>query len=254
MIFLLSPSKGQDFNSQLPPHTSSQPENLDRSQQLVDCLREYDQAGLGQLMSISEKLAALNHARFQNFQLPFTEENGRSALFAFTGDVYSQIPAFDYSEKDLQFAQDHMRILSGLYGCLRPLDLIQPYRLEMKTRLKNPGGKNLYEFWGDTPTEALNHLVAKRNEKSIINLASGEYFKVIKAKKLDGQLITVQFKEEKNGVLKTIAIHAKRARGMMADFIISGHLNEPEQLKDFTGGGYRFSPEGSKTDTYLFSR
>lgn len=254
MIITLSPSKGLDFAS--PPATNlfSQPQQLDDSQLLIDALRRIDAASLRQLMEISENIAALNVARYDAFTTPFTLQNARQALFAFKGDVYSGIEVDSFSEDDLQYAQQHLRILSGLYGVLRPLDLIQPYRLEMKTKLANPRGDNLYQFWGESITQALNQLLVRQQQPVLVNLASNEYFKSVKPKLLEGRLLTINFKEVKDGKARVIAIFAKRARGMMADYLLRNRIEDAQQIKRFRREGYRFSKADSDERQWTFTR
>ncbi len=227
---------------------------LDDSLLLIKELRKYNTDQIRDLMAVSENIAKLNVDRYKAFCTPFTEENARPALFAFKGDVYRGIPVEEYSQDDLDFAQDHLRMLSGLYGCLRPLDLIQPYRLEMKTRLKNPRGENLYQFWGDRLTECLNSELKRHREPVLVNLASNEYFKAVKPKLLQGHLLNIAFKEEKNGKARIIAVFAKRARGMMADYIIRNRLEESEAIKRFDREGYRFSGQDSDDKQWVFVR
>ena len=205
MIITLSPSKGQDFET---PVTAAytQPRSLEDSQLLIDEARKLSVDQLRELMDISENIAALNVERYRSFSPPFTPENARQALFAFKGDVYRGMEVDQYSAQDLDFAQAHLRILSGLYGCLRPLDLIQPYRLEMKTKLANPRGLNLYQFWGDRITRMLNEDLVQQEEPVLVNLASNEYFKSVKPRLLAGRLLNVSFKEEKKGKARVIAL------------------------------------------------
>ena len=254
MIITLSPSKGQDFETPIRAQRVTQPRMLDASEVLVKALRQYSAEQIRELMSVSDKIAELNVERYRTFSTPFTLENARPALFAFKGDVYRGIPVEDYTQDDLDFAQDHLRMLSGLYGCLRPLDLIQPYRLEMKTRLPNPRGENLYQFWGDRLTLCLNEELKKQKEPTLVNLASNEYFKAVKPKLLEGRLLNIAFKEEKNGKARIIAVFAKRARGMMADFIIRNRLEVSEDLKGFDREGYRYSEQDSDAGQWVFVR
>ncbi len=254
MIITLSPSKGQDFDFPPPPVKATVPAMLEDSRQLIEVLRGYSVAQIRELMSVSERIATLNVERYRNFSLPFTGENARPALFAFRGDVYRGIPVSEYDEKDLRFAQDHLRILSGLYGCLRPLDLIQPYRLEMKTRLPNPRGRDLYQFWGDRITRCLNAELARQKEPVLVNLASNEYFKAVKPGLLEGRLLQINFKEVKNGKARTIAVFAKRARGMMADHIIRNRIESPDGIRQFDREGYRFSAADSDERQWTFLR
>lgn len=252
MIIIISPSKTQDFSADTNTQFS-QPRQLEQSQQLIETLLELNPEDIGKLMKISEKLSHLNWQRFHDFQRPFTLENAKQALLAFRGDVYAGIDADNYTVDDFAFAQQHLRMLSGLYGVLRPLDLIQPYRLEMGTKLENPRGKNLYEFWGKQITELLNHDLS-HDDPLLINLASNEYFKAIKPDLLNAKILTLSFKENKNGVYKVIAIHAKRARGLMTNYIIKNRITEIEELKNFNLEDYRFNEMFSTMDEWVFTR
>ena len=205
-------------------------------------------------MKISEKLSLLNHQRYQDFHQPFTLDNAKQALLSFKGDVYGGIDSDHYDEDDFSFAQQHLRILSGLYGALRPLDLIQPYRLEMGAALSNPQGKNLYAFWDTQVTEQLNQDFSNESTPVLINLASNEYFKVIKPKILNARILTLSFKESKSGVYKTIGIHAKRARGLMTNFIIKNRIVEIDDIKRFELDNYRFNPSLSSEKEWAFTR
>ncbi|MEL7053839.1 MAG: peroxide stress protein YaaA, partial [Cyanobacteria bacterium J06588_5] len=196
----------------------------------------------------------LNHQRFQDFQTPFTPENAKQALLVFDGDVYKDIDVQNYDDDDLSFAQAHLRILSGLYGILRPLDLMQPYRLEMGTKLATDKGKNLYEFWGDRLANLINAELEKQPEPCLVNLASNEYFKSINRKALNAKVLNIAFKENKNGVYKIVAIYAKRARGMMVDFVIRNRIENPELMKGFDRDGYSFNAELSDENTWVFCR
>ncbi len=254
MLVTLSPSKGQDFDIAAPVKKHSKPVNLKDSEILIEQLRRYKVADIRSLMDVSENIARLNVNRYKNFSTPFTTANAKQAIFAFKGDVYSGIDVEHMDAEDLAFAQEHVRILSGLYGYLRPLDLIQPYRLEMKTKLPNPRGDNLYQFWGDKITELLNRDLKKQAEPVLVNLASNEYFKSVKPKKLDGALLNINFKETKNGKTRVVAIFAKRARGMMTDFIIRNRIEQPKDLKKFRQEGYRFSQALSDDKQWTFER
>ncbi|MCK5896788.1 MAG: peroxide stress protein YaaA [Cocleimonas sp.] len=254
MLITLSPSKGQDFEGELPTSMHSQPRQLAHSQLLIDELKKYNVATIRQMMNVSENIAVLNVARFQSFSCPFTQDNAKPALFAFKGDVYSGIKKEKYSEDDLNYAQQHLRILSGLYGALRPMDLIQPYRLEMKTKISNPRGSNLYQFWDERITDSLNKDLEQQQEATLINLASNEYFKAVKPKKLQGRLLTIAFKETKDNKTRVIAIFAKRARGMMTDFILRNRVEHSEDLKEFNQAGYRYSPADSTDAQWVFTR
>ncbi|MBU0681718.1 MAG: peroxide stress protein YaaA [Proteobacteria bacterium] len=252
MITLLSPSKGQDFESEAATDVFSSPELLDHSRQLISELRKYDGAGLQELMSISPKIADLNVERYRKFTLPFDLQNSKQALCAFSGDVYGAMDVDQYGAEDFKFAQDHLRILSGLYGCLRPLDLMQPYRLEMKTKLANKRGPDLYAFWGRRITESINAALTGHEHKVVVNLASQEYFKAVDRQKLAGTVLTINFKEIKDGKARVVAIFAKRARGMMADFIVRRQIDAPVGLQEFTRGGYRFAEGQSTQNEYIF--
>lgn len=254
MLITLSPSKGQDFEVTLPTSMHTQPRQLDESQLLIDALKKYDVSDIRQMMTVSENIAILNVERFHTFTRPFNEDNSKPALFAFKGDVYSGIEKDQYSEDDLQYAQDHLRILSGLYGSLRPMDLIQGYRLEMKTKLDNPRGSNLYQFWDERITDSLNDDLEAQQEPTLINLASNEYFKAVKPKKLQGRLLNIAFKETKGDKTRVIAIFAKRARGMMTDFILRNRIESSEDLKEFNQAGYEYSPSVSTDNQWVFTR
>lgn len=249
MLVVISPSKTQDFNSS-DVSLFTQTRQISQSQILIDILKTKTQDEIANLMSISEKLAQLNFERFQIFKTPFTRANAKQALLAFKGDVYNGIDASNMSLEDLKFSQSSLRILSGLYGVLRPLDLIAPYRLEMGTRLENPKGKNLYQFWGDKISQILN----KDESNTIINLASNEYFKGINKKSLNAKIINISFKERKNNSYKIIGIYAKRARGLMVNYLIKNRLTQPESLKEFTAENYQFNLALSDELTWVFTR
>ena len=205
-------------------------------------------------MKISDKLAELNYQRFQDFETPFTPDNAKQALLVFKGDVYRGMNVEDYSEEELAFAQKHLRILSGLYGVLRPLDLMQPYRLEMGTKLETQTGKNLYEFWGDRLSQLINGDLEKEPDPCLVNLASNEYFKSIDRKSLKARVLNIAFKENKGGKYKVVAIHAKRARGLMVDYVIRNRIEAPEGMKDFDAEGYQYSEALSDSDNWVFCR
>jgi cytoplasmic iron level regulating protein YaaA (DUF328/UPF0246 family) len=254
MLIIISPSKTQDF-APLPRNLDhTQPQFIDESSKLVTELRKKKPAALSKLMDISENLAELNYGRYQEWQAPFTAENAKQALFAFKGDVYTGIPAEEYTDEDLIYAQEHLRILSGLYGLLRPLDLMQPYRLEMKIKLKNKRGADLYKFWGSRLTERLNEALQQQKEAVLVNLASNEYYKALQPKSIRGRIITPQFKEFKNGKYSTIALFAKRARGMMTDYILRNRIEAPEEIKGFNSEGYSYSAPQSDDDAWVFVR
>lgn len=254
MLIVISPAKSLDFESPLVTTEFSQPALLEHSQALIDQLKLLSPTDIESLMKISPKLALLNMQRFSDWQQPFTQDNARQALLAFTGDVYQGMAATNFSAADFNFAQQHLRILSGLYGLLKPLDLIQPYRLEMGTSFANTRGKNLYEFWDEIITLAVNDALAQQGDDILINLASNEYFSAIQAKKLKARIITPIFKDQKSGQYKIISFYAKKARGLMSAYIIQNQLNKPEQLKDFDTDGYYFSAEQSKGDNWVFLR
>jgi len=253
MLMVISPAKTLDYDGPSSPHFTL-PAVLDQSEALVNELSGYDAAQLSALMKISDKLAALNEQRFQDFQTPFTPDNAKQALLVFKGDVYRGMKVADYSEADLTFAQDHLRILSGLYGILRPLDLMQPYRLEMGTKLATEKGKNLYEFWGSAIAELINDALKDHDEPCLVNLASNEYFKSVDRKALKARVLNIAFKENKNGVYKIIAIHAKRARGLMVDYVVREKITKPEAMQGFDTEGYTFRKELSDPDTWVFCR
>ncbi|MGB1311236.1 MAG: peroxide stress protein YaaA [Leucothrix sp.] len=254
MLVTLSPSKGQDFDIPMPSADYSVPAQLDQSQLLINELLDYDPEKIGALMSISENLSNLNYQRVHDFHTPFNADNARPALFAFKGDVYSGIDSSTFNEADLAYAQNHLRILSGLYGALRPMDLIQPYRLEMKTKLPNPRGADLYQFWGEKITDSLNAVLAEQKEAVLVNLASNEYYKSVKPKQINGRILNIDFKETKAGKTRIIAFYAKKARGMMADFILRNRIETPEELQAFDTAGYRYDAALSTPDRWTFER
>lgn len=254
MIVTLSPSKGQDFEQAGLSRKYSRPADIKDSELLIKELRKIKSKQLQELMSVSENIANLNVDRFQSFTTPFSTKNAKQAIFAFKGDVYSGFDLDSFTDDDYAYAQDHLRILSGLYGCLRPLDLIQPYRLEMKTKLKNSRGDNLYQFWDDRITRRLNKELGKQQEAVLVNLASNEYFKSVKPKMLEGKLLNINFKETKDGKTRIVAIFAKRARGLMADYIIRNRIENPEDIKSFDVDGYRFDASLSDDKQWTFER
>ncbi|WP_345830432.1 peroxide stress protein YaaA [Erwinia sp. HDF1-3R] len=254
MLMVISPAKTLDFESPLATRRFTQPALLDDSQKLIEIARQLTPAQIGTLMSISDKLAHLNAERFNDWHPPFSPDNARQAILAFKGDVYTGLQAETFHEKDFDFAQQHLRMLSGLYGVLRPLDLMQPYRLEMGIKLENPAGKDLYTFWGDRLTDALNAALAEQGDDTLINLASDEYFRAVKPKKLAGRIIKPVFLDEKNGRFKVISFYAKKARGLMSRYIIQHRLSQPEQLKKFDVDGYFFAAEESNDSDLVFKR
>ena len=246
MLLVVSPAKNLDYESPLATQKYSQPELLTESQLLIQQCKTLTPADIASLMGISDKLAGLNAARFGQWSQPFTPENARPAVLAFNGDVYTGFDAASLSEKDFDYAQKHMRILSGLYGLLKPLDLMQAYRLEMGTKLANERGSNLYQFWGNIITDKLNEALAAQGDNVLINLASNEYFKSVKKKSLDAEIITPAFKDWKNGQYKMISFFAKKARGLMARYIVENQVNDLDGLKAFDVAGYSYNSELSK--------
>ncbi|WP_226390742.1 peroxide stress protein YaaA [Penaeicola halotolerans] len=250
MLILISPAKTLDFStSDLRDY--SEPEMLKYSKELINELKNKSKEELQQLMSISESLAELNVERYQNFSTPFSPSNAKQALLAFKGDVYQHIDVENFDKEDFEFAQKHLRILSGLYGLLKPLDLIQPYRLEMGTRLQNKKGKDLYQYWGSRISEKINEA---NTGEVIVNLASQEYFKAVDQSAIKGRVVTINFKEYKDGDYKIIGLMAKRARGMMTDFIIRNRITDIEQLKTFHEAGYEYSEPKSSENEWIFIR
>ena len=254
MLAVISPAKTLDFESECPPHNPSQPQFLDQAEELIGVLRKKSRPQLTELMGISEKLADLNFQRYKSWTRPFSEDNARAALLAFKGDVYTGFELGRYGMDDFDFTQSHLRILSGLYGLLCPLDLIQPYRLEMGTKLRTGRGKNLYEFWDGQITEALDSALVSSGSRCLVNLASNEYFHSVQAGSLDARVITPVFKDLKNQSYKVISFYAKKARGMMCDFMIRKRITEPDGLKKFKTAGYRFNRKLSEGDTWVFTR
>ncbi len=254
MLSVISPAKTLDLESPLPTAQASQPELLDDATRLIAELRKFSPMDIAEFMDVSMKIAELNFERFQQWSLPFTPENARPAVFAFKGDVYDGLDAYTLNKTQIKFLQAHLRILSGLYGILRPLDLLQPYRLEMGRKLATEHAKHLYEFWGDTLTQILNRELEAQNSEVLINLASNEYFKAIKKRLLHADIITPVFKDWKNGQYKIISFFAKKARGMMVRYIAINRIDRPEGLKDFDLGGYHFDPTLSESNQWVFTR
>lgn len=254
MFALISPAKTLDYESALPTDQHTLPRLLEHSQQLIDVSRKLSASEIASLMSVSEKIAQLNVARFRDWQPEFNFSNARQAIFAFKGDVYTGLDAYDLSAQDLEFAQTHLRMLSGLYGLLRPLDLMMPYRLEMGTKLANTRGHNLYEFWGDQITQLVNADLAQANSELLVNLASDEYYKSVKESKVKAEIIKPVFLDQKNGKYKVISFYAKKARGLMARYIIQNQLNRAEDLKSFNTDGYYFDAASSMKGELVFKR
>ncbi|MCP1339329.1 peroxide stress protein YaaA [Idiomarina sp. M1R2S28] len=254
MLAVVSPAKNLDYESDLPELNVTQPRLLDNAEELVQVCRQLSPQQLGSLMKISDKLAGLNAARFEQWQRPFNKDNARPAMYAFNGDVYTGLDAASLDSSAIDTAQKQLRILSGLYGVLRPLDLMQPYRLEMGTKLDNPNGKNLYEYWGDSITQMLNKDLAELDSSTLVNLASNEYFSAVKPKVLNADIITPVFKDEKNGQYKVISFYAKKARGLMARFILNQKPKSVSDLKEFDANGYSFNEAMSSDKQLVFCR
>jgi len=255
MLFLLSPAKSLDYERPLPqglPHTL--PPFITQSESLIDTLRLLAPHEIAKLMSISDKLAQLNAARYAAWTPEFTADNSRQALFAFNGDVYEGLDAYSLSMEDITWAQDHVLMLSGLYGALRPLDWMQPYRLEMGTRLENGYGSNLYQFWGKHIALLINEQQAQDAQPVVVNLASQEYFKSVDLKHLRARVVECVFEDYKGGAYKIISFYAKRARGLMARYAIENRLTQPEQLMAFDVDGYAYAPEVSSSQRLVFRR
>ncbi|TAE50848.1 MAG: peroxide stress protein YaaA [Bacteroidetes bacterium] len=255
MLLIISPAKKLDLSEE-SRYTSvfTQPLFQEDTQMLAQELAQLSPAEIGKLMDLSPALSELNYERYQQLSFPFTPENAKQALLSFKGDVYLSLTLAAYTEEDFAFAQRHLRILSGLYGLLRPLDLMQAYRLEMGTAFKNARGKNLYEFWGERISLALNDAIAESGSEVLVNLASEEYFKSVKTASIRGQILTPVFKEERKGKLQSIFLYAKQARGAMSDYVIRERIVDVEGLKAFTGMGYRFREDVSTETEWVFSR
>jgi hypothetical protein len=254
MLILISPAKTLDFETPAETRTATQPVFLEESKQLIEGLQKLPSDGISKLMSISSKLGDLNHERFMNWHLPFTKNNAKQSVLAFKGDVYTGLEAEGFSASDFRYAQKHLRILSGLYGVLRPLDLIQPYRLEMGTKFANQRGKDLYQFWDDSITVELNKLLKDLKTDAVVNLASNEYFRAVRRKELQADVISPAFKDLNNGKYKILSFYAKKARGQMAGWIIRNGVSDAEQLKKFRVAGYRYSADLSTPHEPAFIR
>lgn len=250
MLVVLSPAKTMDFAAQKLTRKSSTPEFLAEAEELAAAAKKLSPKQLGKLMAISERLADGVYENFAAWQ----GKGLKPAVLAFQGDVYQGLRAETFAADDFAFAQEHLRILSGLYGVLRPLDKIEPYRLEMGADLKNTRGKNLYKFWGDAPTGAIRRALAKQKDDVLVNLASQEYFGVLDPEQLNARIITPAFKDFKNGSYKFMSYFAKRARGAMARYLVTQRVSEPEEIKRFDGDGYRFNAELSRGDEWVFTR
>ena len=254
MLTLLSPAKTLDFSAAPEGLPVTEPRFEKDIAVLMKRCKKLGVRSLRKMMNLSQPLAELNHQRFQEMSPTFTPENSKASILAFQGDVYKGLEAGTLSEDDLLWAQDHLRILSGFYGTLRPLDLMQPYRLEMGTRISNTRGKNLYDFWGNRLADALNDELADDSDGTILNLASNEYFRAVPKKRLQPRLITAEFQEIRDGKPRTISFFAKRARGLMARFQVQNRIDAPEGLKDFAEEGYGYRPDLSSDDRLIFTR
>jgi cytoplasmic iron level regulating protein YaaA (DUF328/UPF0246 family) len=254
MLFLLSPAKSLDYETPLADQPHTAPLFVKQSKVLIDVLRTQSPQQISELMDLSDKLSSLNVARYQAWSTRATQKNARQAALAFDGDVYGGLDARNLGADDLAWAQDHVCILSGLYGVLRPLDLMQPYRLEMGTRLANPLGKDLYQYWGAQLSEYLNKRLRTDASPVVVNVASQEYFKAVDRKALKAPVVECVFQEYKNGQYKVISFMAKRARGLMVRYATQHRLVQPEQLRAFDAEGYRWDAKASKPDTLVFRR
>ena len=254
MITLLSPSKKLNFNEQNIVHSHTECDFIQSAELLANEAKNLTENDLKELMSISDNLAKLNRERFDRWSLPFSPSNAKQAILAFDGGVYSGLKAEDFKNKDFDFAQDHLRILSGLYGILKPLDLIQPYRLEMGVSFKNNKGKNLYEFWKEDLTKNLNNTLKEHSNPTIVNCASVEYFSAIDLSKLDGKILSIVFKEYRDDKLKFISFNAKKARGLMTQYIVKNKINSNDDIKDFNYENYNFDLKLSDESTFVFTR
>ena len=254
MLIVISPAKTLDLESSFKSPGNTKPEFLSDSRKLVKIMRGYAAPDLKKLMSTSEAISTLNVDRYKKWETPFTETNARPSIFTFKGDVYAGMKAESFSSQDLEFAQNHLRILSGLYGALKPLDLMQPYRLEMGTGLNNERGKNLYEFWGDKITRSINRDLKAQQDNILINLASNEYFSVLDMKKLKGEIVTPVFKDYSSGQYRVLSFFAKKARGKMAAWIIQNRVKEIATLTEFNVDGYKYKAGESNAKKLVFLR
>lgn len=254
MLIILSPAKSLNFKTDSPTHKFSHPKFLNESVKIVSILKKFSPANLRDLMKISNGLGELNYLRYQKWEIEHNVENSKQALFVFDGEVYNGLEAYTLKTEDIYFAQKHLRILSGLYGILHPLDLLQPYRLEMGSPLKFGQYKNLYNFWDKKINKAINEELKEQKDQVLINLASNEYSKAVVLKEINGKIITPVFKELKGDEYKIITVYAKKARGMMARYIIENKIEDPEQIKLFDGGGYEYSDTLSNDNEWVFTR
>lgn len=254
MLIVLSPAKSLDYKTPAKVKAPTLPEFVSESAKLIADLKKLSPQEVANLMGLSDQLAALNVGRYRDWSKKFTEENSKPAIYAFDGDVYDGFDVKTLDAKAIAFAQDHIRILSGLYGALRPLDLMQPYRLEMGTAFKNARGKDLYAFWGERVTDSLKQVLEQQKKPVLLNLASEEYFKVLQAKNLDCPVISPIFQDGKDGKYKIISFYAKRARGLMARFVVENRITDAADLKGFNLDGYKYVPSESKPEKPLFRR
>lgn len=255
MLLVISPAKNLDFKSPSPISDFTQPDFAKQSKKLISTLRGIPAPDLAKLFNVSDSIAELNVGRYRNWRLPFTPENAKQAIFAFNGEVYNGLKAKTLTKDDLEYAQSHLRILSGLYGVLRPFDLIQPYRLEMGIPLETESAENLYQFWGAQITKTINKAIAESgSEKVLVNLASHEYFKSVQRKTLKSRIIDIEFNEMRDGKFKPIIVYMKKARGMMTRFAIENRISNPEDLKAFDTEGYAFAEDLSDKNRWVFVR
>lgn len=254
MLAILSPAKTLDYQSPLTTKKSSEANFNRESKELITTLRKFAPADIASLMKISDKLAELNHRRYAQWQPQPLDDNARPAMFAFKGDVYQGLDAASMSARDINFAQKHIRVLSGLYGLLRPLDLMQPYRLEMGTQLATRRGSNLYEFWGKKVTDHINSALAEQSSKVLVNLASNEYYNVIQPERIDGRILNINFKELRDGKYRFVSFSAKKARGLMARYMVDQRITRASKLRDFDVDGYAFNDTLSDADNWIFTR
>ncbi len=254
MLAVISPAKSLDFAPLSRDVQHTQPDLLAEGEKLIEVMKTHSEADISKLMKISEKLAALNYERYREFKTPFTTANAKPAIFAFQGDVYQPLELDAWKKRELDYAQKHVRILSGLYGVLRPLDLMQAYRLEMGTKLKTERGKSLYDFWGSLVTDNLNNALGQQRGRQLVNLASNEYFASVRTAELEADIITPVFKDLKKGKYVIVSFYAKKARGMMINYMVRNRLKKPEELQGFDVAGYQFNAELSNDAAYTFTR
>jgi len=254
MLMVVSPAKALDETSPVQTKLHTEAPLLSQAAELAEQLKEIGPVEIGQLMHISEKLSDLNYERFQAWEMPFAEDKAKQAAWLFKGDVYQGLDAYSLSEQGIEYTQNHLRILSGLYGLLKPCDDMLPYRLEMGTKFANTKGKDLYTFWGSQITEVLNQELANSGSNTLVNLASNEYFKAVKKKELNGRIITPIFKDWKTDKYKIISFYAKKARGLMARYAADNLIENAEDLKYFDTDGYQFNPEMSSETDWVFTR